>query len=213
MVAAAEPQAAAISAAAEVIRNGGVVIFPTRGGLYGLGADALNPEAVERILRIKGRDRANPILVLIDDPAMLNRVAQPVDAMIRYMMDRFWPGRVTFVVPAVTGLPEPLTGGSGKIGVRRTAHPVPAALIRSIGGPLTGTSANLSGVGGCAVVTQIDIAVRRQVDLILDAGPLSGGPGSSVVDITSTPPIILREGAVPGQEILAVFHQFATSRL
>jgi L-threonylcarbamoyladenylate synthase len=93
--------------------------------------------------------------------------------------------------------------------VRRVRHPVAAALVRAAGRPITGTSANLSGAPGCAAVDGIDPFVLEAADLVLDAGPLAGGPGSTVVDVTGTVPVILREGAVPGARILAAFAQIA----
>lgn len=183
-----------------------MVVFPTL-GLYGLGADALNPEAVNRIFRLKARDTRKPLLVLIDHPAMLAQIARPVSAMADYLMRCFWPGRVTFVVPAPTDLPSALTAGSDKIGVRQTSHPVAAALVRAVGGPVIGTSANLSGVCGCAAVKDLDPAILKAVDLVLDAGPLSGKP-STVVDVSGRQPIILREGTVPAADILEAFERF-----
>jgi L-threonylcarbamoyladenylate synthase len=200
------PPSEAIAAAAQVIRTGGVLVLPTT-GLYGLGADALCPQAVERLFRLKGRDSSKPILVLIASGDMLVQVARPVSDLTRSMMARFWPGRVTFVVPARRGLPLGLTAGSGKIGVRQAAHPVARALVQAVGTPLTGTSANLSGAGGCAAVTDIDPAVIGAVDLVLDSGQLAGGAGSTVVDMTGPLPVILREGAVPAAEIMVVFNQ------
>ena len=170
------------------------MVFPTL-GLYGLGADPLNPEAVARIFTLKGRDPSKPLLVLIDHTEMMHRIALPVNPMARRLMERFWPGRITFVVQARSDLPAGLTAGTGKIGVRQAAHPVAAALVRAIGGPLIGTSANLSGVSGCATVGELDPAVVESVDWVLDAGTLSGAP-STVVDVTGDTPVILREGAV-----------------
>jgi L-threonylcarbamoyladenylate synthase len=203
---AVHPAAASIEQASDVIRSGGVVILPTS-GLYGLGADALNPNAVERLFRLKGRDRSRPILVLIAGSGTLLQLTGPLNPATHSMMAHFWPGRVTFVVSARAGLPFGLTGGSGKIGVRLVAHPVARALVRRVASPLTGTSANLSGAGGCAAIAEIDPAVINAVDLVLDSGPLSGGPGSTVVDLTADKPVILREGVVAADEIRAVFAQ------
>lgn len=198
------PAAEAIERAADVVRSGCVVILPTS-RLYGLGADALNPRAVERLFRFKGRDRSKPILVLIAAWAMLPQVAVPPGPEARAMMAHFWPGRVTFVVTARAGLPHGLTVGSGKIGVRLVAHPVARALVQTVGTPVTGTSANLSGASGCTAIAEIDPAVIDAADLVLDSGPLGGGPGSTVVDLTADKPVILREGAVSADEIRNVF--------
>lgn len=204
------PAEASIQRAADIVRSGGVVILPTS-GLYGLGADALNHLAVERLFGLKGRDPAKPILVLIADCGMLPQVAEPPSASVRSKMARFWPGRVTFVIAARPGLPRGLTGGSGKIGVRLVAHPVARALVRSVGAPLTGTSANLSGTAACSAIDHIDRAVIGAVDLVLDSGPLAGGPGSTIVDLTAEKAVILREGAVASSDIISVFNTFDRS--
>jgi L-threonylcarbamoyladenylate synthase len=201
---AACPDAAVIARAAEIIRTGGLVVFPTL-GLYGLGADPFNPAAVRRIFEIKGRQTAKALLVLIADLNDLGRVAMPPNAMARDLMRRFWPGRVTFVLSARQDLPVALTGNSGNIGVRLVAHPVAAALVRAAAAPLTGTSANISGAGGCPTVQEIDADLLKGVDLVLDAGPLAGGPGSTVVDVTGQTPLILREGAVASATIMEAF--------
>lgn len=203
-----DPEPEAISRAARAIAAGGVVICPTR-GLYGLAADAFNPDAVRRIFQIKGRPPNKPLLVLISDPADLHRLVAAIRPATRHLMQSFWPGGVTFVMPAGEGLAVELTGGSQKVGVRQTAHPVAEALVRAAGSPLTGTSANISGAGGCAKVTDIDPAVIDAVDLVLDCGELAGGPGSTVVDVSDAEPVILRQGAVEGRQILRRFKRFA----
>jgi L-threonylcarbamoyladenylate synthase len=200
---AGRPDEASIARAAHIIRNGGVVVFPTH-GLYGLGADPFNPAAVERIYAIKGRQASKALLVLIADMSSLERVAVPPGAGVLDKLRRCWPGRVTFVLQARPGLPAALTGFGDKIGVRQVAHPVAAALVRAVGEPVTGTSANLSGSDGCAAVEDMDTRLINGVDLVLDAGQLAGGPGSTVVDVTGRAPRILREGVVPAEEIRKV---------
>ena len=199
-----QPDPTIIRQAAAAIRSGGLVVFPTY-GLYGLGADPFNPQAVQRVFQIKGRAADKPILVLISQISDLNRVAIVPHAMARHLMYTFWPGKVTFILPARTDLPPALVGQNRKIGVRLVAHPVSAALINALAGPLTGTSANISGAGGCATVQQIDRQLRSGVDLVLDSGPLAGGLGSTIVDVTGTDPIILREGAVPAAALMYAF--------
>lgn len=208
----ATPEPKIIARAAAVIRGGGVVIFPTQ-GLYGLGADALNPAAVERIFALKGRDPGKPLLVLIHRRDQTEILAAEVNALTRRLMDRFWPGQVTFVLPAAPGLPRGLVSTEGKIGIRLAGHPVAVALAAAVGGPITGTSANLSGEGGCADLDQLQPEVKAAADLILDAGPLAGGPGSTVVDTYVTPPRILREGSVPAKEILAACGGFPPDKI
>jgi L-threonylcarbamoyladenylate synthase len=202
-----EPESDATSRAAKAIAAGGVVIFPTR-GLYGLAADAFNPDAIKRIFQIKGRPQNKPLLALISDPADLRRLVSSTSPATRHLMHCFWPGGVTFVMPARAELAAELTAGRKKIGVRQTAHPVAAALVQAVGSPLTGTSANISGAGGCARVSEIDPALIDAVDLVLDGGALAGGPGSTVVDVCGAAPVILRQGAVEGRKILRCFERF-----
>ena len=112
-----------------------------------------------------------------------------------------WPGGITLIFEAGERVPACLTGGTGNIGVRVPAHPVAKALVDQFGGPITGTSANLSGCPATASVEDLDPEIRRQADMVLDAGTLSGGPGSTIVDVTCWPVRVLREGAVPRQAI------------
>ena len=198
-----KPETEILKEAAAIIQQGGVIAFPTR-CLYGLGADAFNPEAVERIVQIKQRSEENPILVLIDSRKQLNPLVKHVPPVADAIMDAFWPGRVTLVFEARDSLPDPLTARTGKIGVRLPGHPVASALAKHVQRPLTGTSANISGQPGCFQAQDLDPAIANQLGLILDAGTLIGGVGSTVVDVTVTPPQILREGAITTEEVLNV---------
>jgi len=197
------PRQETIQRATLSIGNGGVVVFPTT-GLYGLAADAMNPTAVARIFYMKGRVPDKPISVLVKDRKSLLRVVRNIPDLAVPLLDRFWPGGITFVLEATTDLPGNLTAGTGKIGVRIPVHPAAAALVAKTGGPITATSANVSGRGGCFDIGLLDGEITEKADLILDAGLLAGGPGSSVVDVTVTPPLILREGAVPAAALVAV---------
>jgi L-threonylcarbamoyladenylate synthase len=199
-----KPETEIIKEAAAVIKQGGVIVFPTR-CLYGLGADAMNPDAVERIIEIKQRPQDNPILVLIDSDNQLEMLVEKIPSAADAIMEAFWPGRVTLVFDARDTLPDSLTAQSGKIGVRLPGHPVAAAMVRQVKGPLTGTSANLSGRPGCYRLPDLDPQIAGQVDLILDAGTLQGGVGSTVVDVTEEPPRILREGQVTAGQILGSY--------
>jgi len=196
------PDADMIQEAADIIRKGGVIAFPTR-CLYGLGADALNPEAVEQIFKIKQRLAEKPILILIGDPIRLERLATHISDAAKAIMERFWPGKVTLVFDAGAEVPDTLTAGTGKIGIRLAGHPVAAALARAIQSPITGTSANVSGQPGCHQIADLQPGVAEHLDLILDAGPLKGGRGSTVVDVTGKVSRVLREGVVTEKEILA----------
>jgi L-threonylcarbamoyladenylate synthase len=195
------PAPQVIKDAAAIIDRGGVVVIPTR-CLYGLAADALNAVAVQRVFAIKKRAIDNPILVLIKSVDELPRMAVDIPLHARRIMEKFWPGLVTIVFEAQNDLPVELTAGTGKIGIRLPGHNIARAIARLTANPITGTSANLSGKAGCARVADLDAAIAEKADLIIDAGPLKGGVGSTLVDVTRNPPIILREGEVSTEDIL-----------
>ncbi len=199
----ANPETGIIAEAARIIRNGGVVVFPTR-SLYGLGADAFNVRAVNRIFHIKQRPANKPILVLIEDMDELNRLAALVPPAATAIMEGFWPGRVSIVLQAKEGLSSNLTAGTKKIGIRLPGHNIAYTLVKAAGSPITGTSANLSGNTGCFQVNDLDEKIVDSVDLILDAGSLKGGAGSTVVDVTGETPLILRQGELSKKDIFNV---------
>lgn len=198
-----QPQPDLVLKAAESISAGGCICLPTR-CLYGLAADAFNPAAIDRIFKIKRRPAQNPLLVLINNTAHLDRLVKHVSSTALAIMENFWPGKVTLVFEAQKNLPYGLTGGTGKIGVRQCGHPVATAVAAAVQGPVTGTSANLSGRAGCSRMSELDPEILSQIDLALDAGALKGGAGSTVVDVTGKYMRILREGIVSSEEIFAV---------
>ncbi|MCK4390066.1 MAG: threonylcarbamoyl-AMP synthase [Desulfobacterales bacterium] len=189
-----------IARAASLIKKGGIVIFPTS-SFYGLGANAFNGEAVDKVFRVKKRDPKKPVLILIASLADLAPLVRSIPNTGKRLMEAFWPGSLTLVFHAADFLPSNLTGCTGKIGIRLAGHPVACALLKLVGSAITGTSANLSGKGGCITVAEVDHYIRNQVDLVLDAGRLGGGQGSTVVDVTVDPPKILREGAIDAEKI------------
>ena len=196
------PEIETIKEAAAIIRRGGVIAFPTR-CLYGLGADAFNPDAVERMIQIKQRPDNKPILVLIDTRNRLKSLVTHIPPAADAIMEAFWPGRVTLVFETRDMLAVQLTAQTGKIGVRLPGHPAASALVKHVKGPVTGTSANLSGRAGCHRAQDLERQIAGRLDLILDAGTLMGGVGSTVVDVTVDPPRVLREGQVSAIDILS----------
>ncbi len=207
-----QPQPDLIEKAGRIINDGGVVILPTR-GLYGVACNAHNAEAVRRIFDIKKRSQEKPLLVLVSSAAMLDDIVISVPKLAGALMSSFWPGRLTLVMEGRKDLPPGLCSDTGKVGVRLVGHPVATALVEAAGTAVTGTSANLSGAGGCDRIGAIDRLVIDSVDMILDAGILAGGPGSSVVDVTGRTPLLLREGAVSAEEISTVLDALGTSRV
>ena len=194
------PDQDAIGKAAALIKKGGLVVFPTS-TFYGLGVRAFDTDGVERIYQVKERNPQKPLLILIGCLADLPRLVQSVPATATRLMEVFWPGHITLVFQAAAMLPPNLTGHTGKIGIRVAGHPVASALVKAVGSPITGTSANLSGKGGCSAVSDLHHKIMDQVDLVLDAGRLGGRKGSTVVDVTVAPPKIIREGVISNEKI------------
>ena len=190
-----------IREAARIIQDGGMVVFPTR-TLYGLGVDANNPSAISRLFQVKGRAAAKPVSILVKSREALASLVQEISPAAISIMDRFWPGRITLVFHASPGMSSLLTAGTGKIGIRIPDHPVAAALVSALSYPLTGTSANYSGRPGVSRIEDLPWDFLNQMDMIIDAGPLEGGMGSTVIDMTTDPPLILREGAVSKKELI-----------
>ena len=197
------PDPLILEEAAEIIRRGGIVVFPTR-CLYGLAADALNEDAVSGIFRIKKRPPVKPILVLIKNEEALSLIVKEVPPQARLLMEKFWPGNLTIIFPARENLSTILTANTGKIGVRLPGHPVASALTNVLDNPVTGTSANLSGEPGVSDIRNLGSTIFQMVDLILDAGPLMGGAGSTVVDAVHKNCRILREGVISSEQVFEV---------
>jgi len=192
---ASRPAPAALEAAARVLRAGGLVAFPTE-TFYGIGARALDEAAVARVFQAKGRPGGKPLLVLVDSVAMVDRVAREVPDRARRLMDQYWPGALTLVLHAHPDLPAALTAGTGTIGVRLSGHAVARALVAAVGGPVTAPSANLHEDASPRTADEVIAGLGTRVDLVLDGGPTPGGPASTVLDLTRTPAVLLRAGAV-----------------
>ncbi len=190
------PDQTLIKKAGKILTQQGVVIFPAQ-CLYGVAANALDTAAVEKVFQIKQRPQANPILVLVRDKKALAQLVKTIPDQAIALMDAFWPGSITLVFEAADSICPRLTAHTGKIGIRLLGHPVAQALVKAVDFPITGTSANLSGQPGCHRVTDLDPAIARVADFILDSGQVRGGTGSTIVDVTQTPIKIVRQGAVP----------------
>jgi len=189
------PDASLIREAADTIKSGGMIVFPTR-TLYGIGVDPFNKESVRRVFKVKHRAESNPISVLVKSVSEIKTLVEEIPGSSVVLMEQFWPGQITLIFKAAAHVPKNLSGGSGKIGIRVPEHPVAAILVNSLKQPITGTSANLSGSPGVSRINDLPDEILRNVDLVLDAGQLKGGEGSTVVDITKDPPEVLREGSV-----------------
>ena len=197
------PSASAVARAVLVLRNGGLVAFPTD-TLYALGADASSPQAIRRVFAAKGRSLTSPIPLLVADLTMATRLAGELPEAAVRLAERYWPGPLTLVVPAPRTICTLLTAGTGRIGLRVPDAAVALALIRHFGGPVTGTSANRSGGRDPLDAQEVLRQLGDQVDLVLDGGPLAGKSPSTVVDVTMSPPVVARQGPVRQEEILSL---------
>ena len=192
-----------------VLKNGGVVAIPTD-TLFGLAADVFNPAALDRIFAVKGRPEDLALPVLVSGWQQVEKVAENIPSEAAILADRFWPGALTLVVRKAPVLPDRLTAGGPTVAVRMPDHPVPIQLIGALGGPITGTSANISGGADLLTLAELTAEIGAEVDYIVTDGPEPKGTASTVVDITSGQPKLLREGAISFQLVLQAWESAST---
>ncbi len=183
-----------------ILREGGIVAFPTD-TVYGLGAGAGFPQAIERIYAVKERARNMALPLLLADASQMTGLVESVPPLARALMRRFWPGALTLVLLKSSTVADIITAGGATVAVRIPAHPVPVALARGLGMPIVGTSANLSGHPSPLTAEEVYSQLDDKVDLIIDGGRCPGGKESTVVDVSGEIPVIRREGAVSRAEL------------
>ncbi len=188
-----------IDRAIEILKKGGIVAYPTD-TVYGLGADAFNIEAIKRIYAVKQRPVTIPLPVLLADSNKLQDIAVVTDLAWR-LIERFWPGGLTLVLKRRDTLPDIITAGGNTVAVRVPGHSMPISLIRGLGRPIIGTSANISGKPNPLTAGEVEEQLDAKLDLIVDGGRCPGGIESTVVDVTGESPLILRAGIIPEAEI------------
>ena len=193
-----------------ILRQGGVIAFPTD-TVYGLGADAFNSGAVRRIYTIKNCPEDRQFPLLIADVDNLTALAERIPEIARFLARQFWPGGLTLVLPRKDSVPRYLASGPG-IAVRIPNHPVCLALIRRLGNPLIGTSANISGQPAAVTAEEVRQGLGGKIDLIIDGGRCPGGRESTVVNVTHEPPTILREGIIPAPEIDNAYREYLEAK-
>lgn len=192
-----------IKHAAEIIKQGGLVIFPTE-TVYGLGADALNPEAARKVFVAKGRPSDNPLIVHIADIKDIDNLAKKIPETAKLLMKRFWPGPLTVVLNKKHGVPDIVTAGGKTIAIRMPDNKIALSLIRKAGVPVVAPSANLSGRPSPTRARDVIEDLMGRVDLIIDGGDTKIGVESTVIDLTVSPPVILRPGGIAVEDIEAV---------
>jgi L-threonylcarbamoyladenylate synthase len=199
---------AQLDRAIEILKTGGIVAFPTD-TVYGLGGDVFSSRAAERIYRVKQRPVHMPLPVLLADSAQLADIVAMVPEAARCLIEHFWPGGLTLVLPKKESLPDIVTAGSSHVAVRIPDHVVPLSLIRGLGSPIIGTSANVSGRSNPVTAQEVEQQIAGGVDLIIDMGRCPGGLESTVVDVTGEVPVILRQGIIAEEEINRVCQEYA----
>ncbi len=185
----------------QVLRDGGVVAFPTD-TLYGLGADVFNLDALQKVFDIKERPAGLALPVLIDSWKQFETVAADVTQVARTLAEKYWPGPLTLIVSKADAVPDLLTAGAPTVAVRVPDHPVPRSLARMFGGPITGTSANRSGEPDLKSLEELTAQLGSRVDYVVTAGPAPMGTASTVIDISAGGLKLIREGALPFEDVL-----------
>ena len=184
-----------IAKAAEIIKNGGLVAFPTE-TVYGLGGNALDSEAAKKIYAAKGRPSDNPLIAHISDISELDGLVKNISPKAKQLMDAFWPGPLTLVFEKRDVVPMETTGGLETVAVRYPENKVAKAFIKECGVPIAAPSANTSGKPSPTRASHVEFDMQGRIDMIIDGGSCEFGLESTIVDTTSEPPCLLRPGAV-----------------
>ncbi len=190
------PEPEKIRIAAEVLKRGGLVAFPTD-TVYGLGADATNSKAVKKIYKVKKRPTSAPLPILISEKSDLKKCALHVPAKAKKLINKFWPGPLTIVLKKKKIISDAVTARKNSVGLRIPKNPVALALIKALNRPLATTSANISSKQSPTTANEVKKYLNNKINLILDGGKTKIGIDSTVLDCVASPPIILRAGAIP----------------
>jgi L-threonylcarbamoyladenylate synthase len=199
-----ENLAEAYNEAAEVLRSGRLVAYPTE-SFYAIGADAMNMRAVREVFTAKKRAPGKPLPVIAGDIGQIEKLTAFLSEEAKKAVLELMPGPITLIFYASEDLPEVLTAKTRKIGIRVPKHEVAARLALTFGGPVTATSANISGSPGLTEALEVAAAFPHSIDLVLDGGTTHGAPVSTILDMTVSPPYLVREGALSKDIIRRVF--------
>ena len=186
-----------------VLKRGGIVAYPTD-TIYGLGASMSIPLAVERVYQVKERPQHMALPLLLADASQVTEVAEPVPPIAFDLIHTFLPGALTIVLHKSKSVPDIITAGGKTIAIRIPNHPTPIALIRGVGSPITGTSANLSGRPNPLTAPEVTSQFGDKIDLVIDGGRCPAGRESTIVDVTGEIPVVLREGTIAIEELKQV---------
>ena len=189
-----------ISAAAKILREGGLVGIPTE-TVYGLGANGLDGEAVKRIFEAKGRPQDNPLILHVTGAQWLPRYCRDIPPMAYVLARKFWPGPLTMILKRQDIVPDETTAGLDTVGIRCPNHPVTLAIIREAGVPIAAPSANTSGRPSCTTAQDVLEDMSGKIDGVVDGGPCNVGVESTILDLTCEPPRLLRPGGLPLEDL------------
>lgn len=201
----------AVRDAAAILRRGGLLGIPTE-TVYGLGVDALNEDAVSRIFLAKGRPQDNPLIIHVPDASWLERYCRSVPPAAYQLAERFWPGPLTMILPRRDIVPLQTTGGLETVGVRCPNHPVTLAIIEAAGVPIAAPSGNTSGRPSPTTAPHMIEDMDGRIDGIVDGGPCTVGVESTIIDLTVTPPRLLRPGGLPLESLRQVLGEVAVDK-
>jgi L-threonylcarbamoyladenylate synthase len=192
-----------IRQAAEIIKRGGIVAFPTE-TVYGLGADAFRPLAVARVFEVKRRPYFDPLIVHVANPSDVEELAKEIPSNAKKLIERFWPGPLTVVLLKEENIPDIVTAGLPTVAIRMPKHPMTLSLIGLVGSPIVGPSANPFGYLSPTTAEHVRDQLGDQIDFILDGGPCEVGVESTIVSFFEKRPMLLRPGGVPLEEIESI---------
>ncbi|HDP70510.1 MAG TPA: threonylcarbamoyl-AMP synthase [Actinobacteria bacterium] len=194
------PEPHVIERAAAILKAGGLVVFPTE-TVYGLGADAFNSKAVEKIFKVKGRAFNKPLSICISDVGSLNCLVKDPPNFTKEIIGEFWPGPLTLIFKKSDVVPMEVTCGKDTVGIRFPKNKIALSIISFCKNPVALTSTNISGAASLVQVEQVLNYIGEKIDLVLDGGKTEIGTESTILDLTVTPPVIIRKGAIAAKEI------------
>lgn len=199
-----------IREAVTILKNGGVVAYPTD-TVYGLGACMTDINAVDRIFQVKGRPKGMALPVLLADMKQIEKIVTDFTPAAQQLVKEFFPGALTIILPKNDGVPDIITGGGKTIAFRIPNHPVPLAIVKGLGKPIVGTSANLSGHPSGLTAAAVREQIGDKIDMVIDGGKCPGGIESTVIDLSGEKPVIRRQGVIPIEKLRKILPDIMTA--
>ena len=199
-----------IREAVSILKNGGVVAYPTD-TVYGLGACMTDINAVDRIFQVKGRPKGMALPVLLADMKQIEEIVTDFTPAAQQLVKEFFPGALTIILPKNDGVPDIITGGGKTIAFRIPNHPVPLAIVKGLGKPIVGTSANLSGHPSALTAAAVREQIGDKIDMVIDGGKCPGGIESTVIDLSGEKPVIRRQGVIPIEKLRKILPDIMTA--